>query len=155
MMREFVVTADHFQVLVGDRERGPLVDTWDLWQHSATHRCVGAARALLAVPTVRYGGEVQVAVELVATRSEAEVGGWDSLGDFELDVSAGELLLWGPELSDLDQGVRTEVPNGSYAGEVFSRDTDQVVDEEATAGPDRYRIVLWPTTPPFRAGALR
>ena len=37
-----------------------------------------------------------------------------------------------------------ELPPGRYAGEVFARDRDRVVDEFDEDGEDRYRLVLWP-----------
>jgi hypothetical protein len=89
---------------------------------------------------------VRIEIDVVARRPEAQSSPWESIGTFKLDVSSGEVRLWGPELLELDQSARVQVPIGSYAGEAFSRDTDQLVDEQATDGPDRYRLVLWPAT---------
>jgi hypothetical protein len=105
---------------------------------------VNGARELIALPVSRFGGDVRVELDTVDSPPEAGALPWESLGRFELDITSGEILLWGPELLDLGGAPRVEVPNGSYSGEAFARDRDQVSDEQATDGPDRYRLVLWP-----------
>ena len=146
MSKEVVVKADHFQILVGDRDKGPLVDTSGLWDSGAAIPSVSGARELIALPIARFGGDVRVEVDLLPGPLEGQSRPWESLGRFELDVSSGEVALWGPEMPDMRGAPRIEVPNGSYSGEAFSRDTDQLNDEHATDGPDRYRLVLWPTS---------
>jgi hypothetical protein len=145
MLKEVVVKADHFQILVGDGEKGPLVDTSGLWDSGSAIPSVSGARELIALPIARFGGNVRVEVDVLAQPPEVQSLPWESLGRFELDVSSGEVVLWGPEMPDMNGATRIEVPNGSYSGEAFSRDTDQLSDEHATDGPDRYRLVLWPT----------
>jgi hypothetical protein len=88
---------------------------------------------------------VRIEVDILAGPPEVQPPPWKSLGLFELDISSGEVILWGPEASDMKDVTRIEVTNGLYSGEAFSRDTDQIMDEHAADGPDRYRLVLWPT----------
>jgi hypothetical protein len=145
MSKEVVVKSDHFQILVGDRDKGPLVDTSGLWDSGTAIPSVSGARELIALPIARFGGNVRVEVDVLAGALEVQLPPWESLGRFELDVSSGEVALWGPEMPDMKAAARIEVPNGSYSGEAFSRDTDKLIDELATEGPDRYRLVLWPT----------
>lgn len=144
MPTEIVVDADHFQILVGDSARGPLVDTSALWDSAASIPTVDGAPELIAVPIARFGGTVRVEVDVVAAPPEQESWPWESLGRFRLDVPSGEILLWGPELVDLATAARVKVPKGSYFGEARARDRDQVSDEQSSDGPDRYRLLLWP-----------
>lgn len=146
MSKEVVVKADHFLVLVGDRDRGPLVDATGRWDARTGSLSVSGARELIVLPIERFGGDVRVEVDVRAEPLKVQPLPWESLGRFELDVSSGEIVLWGPELPDLEGAARVKVPNGSYSGEAFSRDTNQIIDELAPDGADRYRLVLWPTS---------
>lgn len=148
MAIELVVKADHFQVLVGDGEDGPRVDTSELWESPRSIPAVSGAPELIALPVVRFGGEVQIEMEVVVRPPEESMPDWESIGRFDLHVPSGEIRLWGPELEDTAQAVRFRVPSGFYAGEAFSKGTDQVEDEQAIVGPDRYRLVLWPGARP-------
>ena len=144
MSTEVMVNADHFQVLVGDRDKGPLVDTSELWDSGVAIPSIKGKSELIALPIARFGGSVRVELDVVAGPPDEESSPWESLGRFILDIPSGAIVLWGPELLDLGTAVRVEVPKGTYFGEAFARDRDQVSDEYAADGPDRYRIVLWP-----------
>lgn len=106
MSEEVVVKADHFQILVGDRDRGPLVDTSGLWDSSTAIPSVAGARELIALPIARFGGDVRVEFVVLAGPSEVRSLPWESVGRFELDVSSGEIVLWGPEMLDVNGAAR-------------------------------------------------
>ncbi len=145
MSTEVIVEADHFQVLIGDRDGGPLIDTSQLWDSDAPIPAIEGAPELIALPIARFGGAVRVEIDVLRGPPERESSPWTSLGRFRLDVPSGEVVLWGPESVDIGAAMRIEVPKGSYSGEAFGLDMDQVENENAADGPDRYRLVLWPS----------
>lgn len=136
------IESDHFQVLLGDRERGPLVDTSSLWNEDQNVVAVPGAPELVAIGTARFGGKTRIQVEVASSEPEPQAG-WSDMGNFVLDVRSGELLIWAPESPDLQRVPVVTIDPGKYLGRAFSRGTDAVADEMATAGPDEYRIVLW------------
>ena len=60
MSTEVMVNADHFQVLVGDRDKGPLVDTSELWDSGVAIPSIKGKSELIALPIARFGGSVRV-----------------------------------------------------------------------------------------------
>jgi len=144
MPHEFRLQADHFQIFVGDRDAGPLVDTWTLWDSGALIGSIEGAPEMFGMTVARYGGTVCVEVEVAAGPRPAPSAPWERLGDFRLGVPSGEVILWRPEGEASEATARVSLPPGRYAGEVFARDRDRVVDEFDEDGEDRYRLVLWP-----------
>jgi hypothetical protein len=144
MSTELIVKADHFQILVGDREKGPLVDTTNLWNSAEPIPSIPGAPELIALPLARFGGAVRVELAVLADAPDQQTSSWESLGRFKLEVPSGELLFWGPECENPSASLRAQVPKGSYAGEAYACGRDQVTDEYAEEGQDRYRLTLWP-----------
>ena len=142
MRYDLEIENDHFQLLVGDRVRGPLVDTMELWKEGQEVVSRSRAQELVAIGTARFGGKVRVQVE-IAPSEPGRRADWKVLGDFVLDVQSGELLLWAPESHDLNRTPTVPIDPGRYAGRAFSRCTDAVTDEMAHEGPDEYRLVVW------------
>lgn len=144
MLTELIVRADHFQIFIGDRDRGPLVDTTDLWNSAESIPSVPGAPELIALPLARFGGVVRVELDVLADAPDQQASSWESLGRFKLDVPSGELLFWGPECENPSASLRAQLPSGSYAGEAYACGIDQINDEYAEEGLDRYRLALWP-----------
>jgi hypothetical protein len=141
----FSVKTDHFQLLLGDGQKGPTVDTSSLWDSGGDVAVLPDARALVGIGTVRYGGSTRVQFEVLPGPSDGGGPGWTLKGTFELQVDSGEVVFWGPEQRDIDSATRVDVPNGHYSGLVMSSGTERVTDEEAVEGPDVYRVVMWRT----------
>lgn len=136
------IESDHFQVLIGDRVRGPHVDTTDLWHDEQKVVAVLGAPELVAIGTARFGGKTRIQVEVALSEPEPQAD-WNEMGNFVLALPSGEILFWAPESPDLKRVPGVPVDPGKYLGRAFSRGTGDVVDEMATEGPDEYRIVLW------------
>jgi hypothetical protein len=147
---DVTVKADHFQILVGDRAQGPLVDTSGLWDSEGPIPSVDGIRALIALPIARFGGTVHVEIDICSERPPSGLSPWEDLGSFEIDVPSGELLLWGPETLDMAEAASVRVPAGSFRGQALALNANQLTDELASDGPDRYRLVLWPAPTPSR-----
>jgi hypothetical protein len=141
MIYEFQVTTDHFQLLFGDSEHGPDVDTTNLWREN-NNRVASIPPYIVGLPTIRYGGKTKVQVE-VTDAPPLGKSSWQPIGDFALEVPSGQVVFWGPELVDLSQARYVTLPAGSYAGIVLARGRECVKDEMADEGADEYRIVLW------------
>jgi hypothetical protein len=139
----FDVATDHFQILFGDRERAPDVDTTHLWSSRAGVVMVPGAPELVGVETARFGGQTHVEVEVADTAPERDSPG-TPVGSFAVHVPSGALVFWGPEAPRPVDGPTVVLPApGTYQGTVWSSGVDAVTDEMAPDGPDRYRIVLW------------
>ncbi len=143
MRYQFDVEGDHFQILIGDRVRGPLVDTTELWESGGRIAAMLNAPELIGLGTARYGGKTRILVELELPPHGLVTPGWTPMGEFLLHIPSGEILLWGPEAADLGNMSTVRLEPGMYHGRAFSRGTDAVLDEMASEGPDEYRIVLW------------
>jgi hypothetical protein len=142
MRYRFEIENDHFQILLGDRVYGPLVDTMHLWDSGGRVAAMPNAPELVGLGTARYGGKTRIEVE-ITTSPPGPQSGWTSMGELSLYVPSGELVLWGPEALNTDQAPAVTLEPGRYFGSAFSRGTDAVIDEMATEGPDEYVIVLW------------
>ena len=138
----FDIENDHFQILLGDRDRGPLVDTTQLWGSAGSVAVTPNAPELVGLGTARYGGKTRVHVETSSSPPRPQ-SGWTEMGKFALYVPSGEIIIWAPESLDLRKMPTVSIERGRYLGFAFSQGTDAVVDEMATDGPDEYRIVLW------------
>lgn len=144
MTSKFVLYADHFQVLAGDREEGPLVDTTSLWDSADSVASLSDQDTIVGIATVRFGGSTNFEIE-IATQPPVDPADWKRLGEFTLRAPSGEILFWGPESPDpAAQGTRVQLPSpGTYKGIAYSFGAEQVTDEMAPSGPDTYRVVLW------------
>lgn len=141
MGKSFEINFDHFQFLIGDRKRGPLVDTSSLWDKSQIIGIVVDVPEIVGISTVRYGGKLQVGIQ-VARNPEIDCNSWDRIGEFEINLPSGELIVWAPETEDIDQSPTVSVPSGRYLGVAYSRGTDDVTDEMETVGSDEYCVVI-------------
>ena len=123
----FEIDFDHFQFLIGDRDRGPLVDTSTLWDASQPIGAVRDVSEVIGISTVRHGGKLNVAIN-VAKSLEVNGDSWVIIGEFEISVPSGKLILWGPESVDLDRLQAIAVSPGRYSAAAYSRGTDDVTD---------------------------
>ena len=135
------INFDHFQFLIGDSDRGPLVDTSTLWDASQPIGTMPDVREVIGIPTVRHGGKLNVSINITDSL-EINDDSWFFVGEFEINVPSGKLLLWGPEAADLDQLPVIALSPGRYSAAAYSRGTDDVSDEMEDEGPDEYCVVL-------------
>ncbi|HRI66418.1 MAG TPA: hypothetical protein PK156_19350 [Polyangium sp.] len=145
MLYSLVVASDHFQVLVADAKGGPEIDTTHLWDASAGVASLPDEPQLIGIPTVRYGGWTNFRIEVLPMPPLGDPDSdWQKIGTFVLEIESGELILWGPEATDLETVPRIKLDPGRYNGIAYSSGTSHVDDEMSTEGPDTYRISLWP-----------
>lgn len=134
--------ADHFQILFGDSEQAPLIDTTTLWDSPGRVASLPGISELVGIGTVRYGGATQLTIR-IEDSPQVLLSGWQLMGRFEVNVPSGRLIFWGPELEEISQAPGVKLPSGRYEGLAFSQRTELVVDEMAADGPDEYLIALW------------
>lgn len=136
--------ADHFQVLVGDKEQGPNVDTTSLWDGRSAVPCVEGFDELFAIPLRGFGG--RVVVEIVVLESEP----WQAqnparlIGRFVLDVPSGEIVLWGPEAREISSQPHVQAGVGKFDGELYCYEGSHVEPGDFSQGDDSYHLVLRP-----------
>jgi hypothetical protein len=142
MRSDLSVETDHFQLLFGDAELGPAVDTTHLWDNVGGVVQLDDAPELAGIATARYGGRTKVQVE-IQEKPPAPDPEWTYIGRLRLRIPSGRLVLWGPEALDLRDAPSVNLVPGVYEGRAFSRGVDGVTDEMAEEGPDEYRVALW------------
>lgn len=135
------VVGDHFQVLLGDERLAPMVDTSRLWDAPGRVAAMPGSAEILGLGTARQGGVFRLTVR-IEDAVEPTPPGWKVLGAFDLDVPSGRLVVWGPELDDIDVAPRVDIPAGRWRGMACSRGEDAVLDEFESTGPDEYLLVL-------------
>ncbi|MEF2148458.1 hypothetical protein [Aquilutibacter rugosus] len=138
------VFADHFQVLMGDSVRAPLVDTTALWDLPGRLGTLKGCSEIVGLGTIRYGGKTGITVR-VGDHQELPSPDWLLLGKFDLDVPSGRLIFWGPEIETTVSAPGVDLSPGGYEGTAFSRGEQNVHDEMDSEGPDEYLIVLSPS----------
>lgn len=137
------VRTDHFQLLFGDRDLAPNVDTTRLWASDGPVATLLSSPEIVGVGTIRFGGLTHVAVEVTEDLSAPTDRDWTILGTFTLSVPSGALVFWGPESPRPTEGPKVILPApGTYQGILLAQGIDQVKDEMAPDGPDIYRLVL-------------
>jgi len=130
---------DHFQFFVADEQYQ--TNTATIWTEEALHHQVACGTDLVAVGTVRYGGETRVIVRLddgndVRDHVKADDAPW-----CEITISSGIVALFAPE-SDYATCPRISVPPGRYSVLVVVENGDKVQDELAVSGNDQYLIIF-------------
>ena len=134
MKYQFNIETDHFQILIGDRVKGPRVDTAALWSGGQSVAALSSVPELIGLSIARFGGRTRVGVDVVESQPETQLG-WKEQGEFSLYVPSGSIRLWGPETIDFEQVVSIPLKPGTYSGRAFSRGTDEVLDEMANEDP--------------------
>jgi hypothetical protein len=109
------------------------------------------AAGLIAIGTARYGGRVEVAIELHREEPPDDLAAWDHVVSASVTFPTGQLTLSSP-IGPGDPATSTlTVPPGTYRFLARSRGLDEIppddVDGEPDEGPDRYELVLWPGSP--------
>jgi len=77
MIDRFTIQTDHYQFFLEDSLAA--VETPDLWDADALRAMVGVADGLIAVGTVRYGGETHVVVEVRTDSPPLDRDVWDQI----------------------------------------------------------------------------
>lgn len=139
----FKLDFDHFQFLVGDKHEGPLVDTTKMWDLSSPIGVVHGIDYIAGISTVRMGGKLSVIVRVTEDHSQKETE-WNTLGQFDIDLPSGQMILWAPETFALDDAPVVHVVPDRYHAVAYSRNTEKVNDEMSSEGPDEYCIVISP-----------
>lgn len=139
MEYQVILHTDHFQFFVADEQYQ--TNTAAIWTEEALHRQVACGADLVAVGTVRYGGETKV---MVRFDDWHDVPDHVKAGDTpwcEITVSSGIVALFAPE-SDFATCPRIPVPPGRYRVFVIVQHGDRVADELAASGDDQYLIIF-------------
>lgn len=142
---EYIIQVDHFQFYLGDAEVTDVLDYGQLWKEPGPISCISGCLEMVAVRTETGFGSVQVAIEVHERAPEPFRDSWECLGQFQLKVESGRLLITAPETLH-HQHIPVEVLPGSYSGTVYGTGMDDVVDIYAANGPEKYVLVLWPET---------
>ena len=139
---QFELLTDHFQFLFGDAIEGPRADTTNLWDADGSIGVIEEEPVVIGVATVRHGGRTTVLLGVHESRPAEELG-WRSLGEFTLSLPSGKVLLWAPETDDVEASPSLALEPGTYRGVAMVHGDEEVSDEKASEGPDRYKVVLW------------
>lgn len=137
----FSIPCDHFQFTVEDLHA--VQDSSDIWDDAAADAMVAVAPGLIAIGTVRFGGVIDLEIELHSIRPVLDFTDWDQVVECGIDVRSGQLLITHPEglLSEASQLI---MPARTYRALILFGNLQRVVDNNAATGDDHYRIVLWP-----------
>jgi hypothetical protein len=134
MKLKFMIRTDHFQFFLADENYSS--DTSSIWTDEAIDRQIACGTDLIAVGTVRYGGETNVIIELQDdTISE------NGSPACTINTSSGMLVLFSPE-SDFVTCPRIPVIPGAYKVFIAFEGLESVSSEEALTGDDQYRVML-------------
>jgi len=141
MIDRFTIQTDHYQFFLEDSLAA--VETPDLWDADALRAMVGVADGLIAVGTVRYGGETHVVVEVRTDSPPLDRDVWDQIVQCSIGVTSGTLLLSSVE-GIPRSGPRIQVLPGDYQVLVLFGNLSSVTDDNARSGEDIYHLILWP-----------
>jgi hypothetical protein len=137
----FQLRADHFQFYLEDAEASTRVI--ELWKTSTADNLVEIGDGIVAIGTARYGGIIDVSLEILDGPAQDALEFWDHVVECSLNLPSGELILSAPE-SDLSKTPRVFVLPDQYRVRIYFGNLDTVQDEFAKTGLDTYRIVMWP-----------
>ena len=141
MQHEFIISGDHFQIYVEDENSN--ADTSEIWNNQTSNDMLAVASGLIAVGTIRYGGDVALTVEVLDRRPTDPLEHCDQVAECSINISSGRIVISSPE-GELSKAPRITVPPGTYRALVCYSNLDSVIDENNPKGEDLYRIILWP-----------
>jgi len=147
--REFRVWADHYQFYVEDAASA--ADTGSIWDDRTLPARLAVDAGLIAIGTARYGGQLDVAIELRREEPPYDLDAWDHVAVASVTFPSGELALSSPSAPNDPDNPTLTVPPGTYRLLARSRGLDAIppedIDDEPDDGPDRYEVLLWPGPP--------
>jgi hypothetical protein len=126
-------------------------DTGHIWDHPLDDPLNGYALGTLpntiAVGTRRWGGDIDVDIELLDQRPTIDYNEWDHIAECSLDVPSGRIRTYGC-LSDPDTTPTLDLPPGTYRVLIYYGGFDTVDENDGAGltGDDHYRVTLWPGT---------
>ena len=110
------------------------------------HAMLAVAPGLIAVGTVRFGGDLSVAIEVHEMEPAGSFDSWDQVALGSIDVPSGCLVVSAPEMTGHPDNPHISVPPGTYRALVYWGNLDSVKDEMDMHGEDHYQVALWPGT---------
>lgn len=141
MLVHLELSVDHYQFYLEDETSQ--ADTSEVWNESTSANMLVVAPGLIGIGTARYGGKISVDIEVRDARLDEDFSAWDQVAECSVDVPSGCIVVSSPE-TDFSEAPRIYVAPGTYQALIFYGNLDDVYDENALQGDDRYRIVLWP-----------
>jgi len=144
VQRIYSIYPDHFQFYLEAEDADP--DFESLWDQRKIAEALATGYGIIAVRTVRYGGETEVALELADARPADALDEWDKVMECSFEVESGSLVLSAPE-DGLYEETRTVVLPGIYRALVYYGNLSLAPGGADAGGQDYYRIVLWPGPP--------
>jgi hypothetical protein len=136
MEHRFEIEVDHGQFFIEDSSLGQTSDTSNIWEPG---KKIASLPGLIGVITARLFGKTRVMLGIQSSELEKV---WLKMGECELEVPSGKLLITRPETTDLGAVPKVEVEPGKYTVQVFSKGTETVSDEMAPEGEDEYAVIL-------------
>jgi len=150
------VWADHYQCYLEDAAAE--ADTSRVWDDRTVKAHLAVDAGLIAIGTARYGGQVDVAIELHREEPPDELDAWDHVVSASVTFPSGQLTLSSPSSPNDPDNPTLVVPPGTYRFLARYRGLNEIppedVDGEPEEGPDRYELVLWPG-PPVELAVLK
>ncbi len=111
MQHEFIISGDHFQIYVEDENSN--ADTSEIWNNQTSNDMLAVASGLIAVGTIRYGGDVALTVEVLDRRPTDPLEHCDQVAECSINISSGRIVISSPE-GELSKAPRITVPPGTY-----------------------------------------
>ena len=151
MLYCFTLHVSYLQFYVEDINADP--DYGHVWDHALAiylqdtlhSYLLGTLPGAIAVSTKRWGGDIDVEIEILDHRPPPELDAWDHLVECSLDIPSGRIRTYGC-LSDPDTAPTLDIPPGTYNVLVHYGGFDTVDEDDGAGltGDDHYRLTLWP-----------
>jgi hypothetical protein len=134
--------ADYHQIYLADAKQPPGLP--DEWTDDKLRQRVNLVDRALVISTVR-DTDVQVKIELHATRPLLDIANVDHAIEVSLRVPSGKLIVAG--LTDYEEAAtRVGVPAGDLRAPIVFSGLG-TLSEDGLAGDDQYVVHLWPGRP--------
>lgn len=149
MIHRYTLDVSYLQFYVEDSST--CADTGHIWDNPLEDppygQILGTLPGAIAVGTRRWGGGIDVEIELLDHRPTINYDAWDHIAECSLAVPSGRIRIYGC-LSDPDTAPTLDLPSGTYSVLVYygGFDTVDKNDGAGLTGDDHYRLTLWPGT---------
>ncbi len=141
MKYNFTIQCDHYQFYIEDRFAE--VDSNDLWNDVSSNDMFVVARGLIGVGTVRYGGNVNVSIEIQDHKPIINFDDWDQIVECSIVIESGTIFISSPEMP-MSSSPYISITRGTYRAAICYGGLDLVKDDNTNEGEDYYQIMLWP-----------
>ena len=133
------VDIDHGQFIVSVPSAEVSVDSYD---EAANRAGLAVWPGGCIVFTASHWTRTTVTVALSADRPAIALDAWDHAVDPGIDVPDGQLRIFGPESTGVDESA-VELPSGTYSALVCGAGFDTTNEYDAE-GSDTYTLFMWP-----------